>query len=85
MNSAQATEFQWMVLCFLVTSITAMVASLDTAPMSSLTPSRRMSVSALRTAVAGFVSSSSERISIVWPRTPPLALISSTASVMAIV
>src|SRR5213592_3318877 len=32
MNSAQATEFQWMVLCFLVTSITAMVASLDAAP-----------------------------------------------------
>jgi hypothetical protein len=52
MNSAHETEFQWMVLCFLVTSITAIVAPLDTAPTRSLTSSWRISFSALRTAGA---------------------------------
>ena len=65
MNSAQATEFHWMVLYFRVTSMTAMVALLDTAPMSSLTPSCRMSFSALRAAGAGLLSSSSQAIPIV--------------------
>ena len=85
MNSAHETEFQWIVLCFLVTSITARVAPLDTAPTSSLTSSWRISFSALRTAGAGLVSSSSEMISILWPSTPPLAFSSSTAICMAIV
>ena len=85
MNSAHETEFQWMTLCFFVTSITAMVAPLDTAPMRSLTSSCRISFSALRTAGAGLVSSSSEMISILWPSTPPLAFTSSTASWMAMV
>src|SRR5882724_5282543 len=70
MNSAHDTAFQWIVLCFFVTSITAMVAPLDTAPTSSLTSSWRISFSALRTAGAGLVSSSSEIISILWPSTP---------------
>src|SRR2546422_2727002 len=48
MNSAHDTAFQWIVLCFLVTSITAMVAPLDTAPTISLTSSCRISFSALR-------------------------------------
>ncbi len=85
MNSAHDTEFQWIVLCFLVTSITAMVAPLATAPTRSLTSSCRMSFSALRTAGAGLVSSSSETISTLWPSTPPLALSSSTAICMPIV
>jgi hypothetical protein len=41
-----------------------------------------MSFSALRTAGAGLVSSSSETISIFWPSTPPLAFSSSTAICM---
>ena len=49
-----------MTLCFLVTSITARVAPLETAPTRSLTSSWRMSFSALRTAGAGLVSSSSD-------------------------
>src|SRR6266511_3674730 len=85
MNSAHETEFQWMTLCFFVTSITAIVEPLDTAPTMSLTSSCRMSFSALRTAGAGLVSSSSEMISILWPSTPPLAFSSSTAIWMAIV
>ena len=85
MNSAHETEFQWMVLCFFVTSMTAMVAPLETAPTSSLTSSCRISFSALRTAGAGLVSSSSETISIRLPSTPPLAFSSSTASCMPIV
>ena len=82
MNSAHETEFQWTVLCFLVTSITARVAPLETAPTRSFTSSCNISFSALRTAGAGFVSSSSETISILWPSTPPLALSSSTAICM---
>ncbi len=74
-----------MTLCFFVTSITAMVAPLLTAPMSSLTSSCRISFSALRTAGAGLVSSSSEMISTLWPSTPPFAFSSSTASWIAIV
>ncbi len=50
-----------------------------TAPISSLTSSWRMSFSALRTAGAGLVSSSSAITSILWPSTPPLAFSSSTA------
>jgi len=65
--------------------MTAMVAPLDPAPTSSLTSSWRISFSALRTAGAGFVSSSSETISTLWPSTPPLAFSSSTASCMPIV
>ena len=65
--------------------MTAMVAPLETAPISNLTSSWRISFSALRTAGAGLVSSSSEMISILWPSTPPLALSSSTAIWMAIV
>ena len=85
LNSAQETEFQCTVLCFLVTSMIAMVAPEETAPTRSFTSSCRMSFSALRTAGAGLVSSSSETISILLPRTPPLAFSSSTASVIPIV
>src|SRR2546430_197174 len=84
MNSAHETEFRWIVLCFLVTSMTAIVAPLETTPTSSFTSSWRMSFSALRTAGAGLVSSSSEMISTRWPRTPPLAFSSSTAIWMPI-
>src|SRR3990172_7207061 len=85
MNSAQEMEFQWIVLCFLVTSMTAMVAPLETAPTRSLTPSWRISFSALRTAGPGLVSSSSETTSSFLPRTPPLAFSSSTARTAPIV
>src|SRR5467141_2577627 len=63
MNSAHDTAFQWSVLCFLVTSITAMVAPLETAPTISFTSSWRISFSALRTAGAGLVSRSEEHTS----------------------